>query len=65
MSLQQSIPYQEYTTAQRDALTNVVKGFKIFNIDEQIIETWDGLEWTSETIPDYIIVASQLKILNY
>lgn len=43
--LTQSIPYQELTTTERDALTNVVKDFIIYNTTTTQYECWDGSSW--------------------
>ena len=43
----QAIPYLNLTTVQRDALTGVFVGYKIFNTDFSMIEEWNGTEWTS------------------
>ena len=48
MKILQSIPYPTYTTAQRDALVDVLNNFKINNVDTGKVEEWDGSAWTEQ-----------------
>ncbi len=47
MSIIQSVPYPNYTTVERDALTSVPVGYKINNITTANTEEWSGAEWVS------------------
>jgi len=41
----QSIPYPEYTTINRDLLTNVINGYKIKNTTTSTYQMWTGSSW--------------------
>lgn len=45
MAIIQSVPYPEYTTVQRDALTGVTEGFKIKNTTNNTIEMYSNGTW--------------------
>jgi len=45
----QAIPYNEYTTAEIAALTNMVKGEIVINTTTHLRETYNGSSWISET----------------
>lgn len=36
-----------YNVSQRDALSGVSTGFMIFNTEENVVQVWNGTEWTS------------------
>ena len=44
----QSIPYPTYTTAERDALVDVLLNTKINNSDTGKVEEFDGLSWIEQ-----------------
>ena len=45
----QSIPYPTYTTAERDALVDVLLNTKINNSDTGKVEEYDGVNWISQS----------------
>ena len=45
MKIQQSVPYPVFTTTERDALTDVLEGWKIKNSTAGKYQMWNGSAW--------------------
>jgi hypothetical protein len=62
----QTIPYPDYSTAERDLLTDVIIGYKILNTTNGKFQIWDGAEWidiggggsTPDTVKRYKAIVS-------